>query len=193
MDTNKKRSFLKVFAIPAAALVLASVLSPTIGFASATETTDEQGSAEVTEFALPSLPDSDSTVFPNAPGALTPPPPASPANNLMQSLVANKYLTASSSELSLAGPNSVRVTAITRTSNSTLRAGVTSYLQYWNGSAWVNFGAPSTSESTFSASVNYTTTVTKGYYYRVKSDHWVASGSDRESNSSYSGSVLVSK
>lgn len=191
MDTNKQRSFLKVFAIPAAALIFASVLAPTIGFASETETTEEQGAAEVTEFALPSLP--DSAIFPNAPGALTPPPPASPGNNLMQSLVANKYLTASSSELSLAGPNSVRVTAITRTSNSTLRAGVTSYLQFWNGSAWVNFGAPSTSESAYSASVNYTTTVTKGYYYRVKSDHWVSSGSDRENNSSYSGNVLVSK
>lgn len=193
MDTNKKRSFLKVFAVPAAALIFASVLSPSIGFASETETTEEQGATEITEFALPSLPDSDSMLFTNAPGALTPPPPASPANNLMQSLVANKYLTAASSELFLAGPNSVRITAVTRTSNSTLRAGVTSYLQYWNGSAWVNFGAPSTSESTYSASLSYTIGVTKGYYYRVKSDHWVSSGSERESSSSYSSTVLVSK
>lgn len=191
MDTNKQRSFLKVFAVPVATLIFASVLAPTIGFASEAETTEEQGTVAVTELALPSLP--DSTIFPNAPGALTPPPPASPANNLMQSLAANKYLAASSSELSLVGPNSVRVTAITRTSNSTLRAGVTSYLQYWNGSTWVNFGTPSTNESTYSASLSYTIGVTKGYYYRVKSDHWVSSGSERESSSSYSSTVLVSK
>ncbi len=192
MNTNKKRSMLKGFAVPAVALVLASVLSPGIGLAAETGAAEEPDAVHTVEFTVPSLADANPLTLPNAPGALTSPPPASPSNNLMQSLAANQYLTVTYCDLSASGSNSVRITAITKTSTVSAQAGVTAYLQYWNGSAWINIGSPTTSVQSGSANVNYTTTVTKGYYYRVKSDHWATSGSSRESNVSYSNTVLVS-
>ncbi len=189
MDTNKKRSFLKICAVPAAAMVAASLIAPGIGEASEAETNPN----EVIEFTLPPIEDAAVPVLPNAPGALTPPPPPSPSDNFMMSLAANRYLGNTYNQMTAAGSNTVTISAGTSSQGGVGQVGVTVTLQQWNGSSWVNIGSPRSSTSIGSVGLNYNVTVAKGYYYRSQSEHWAGSGAARESGNAYSNSVLVSK
>lgn len=71
--------------------------------------------------------------------------------------------------------------------------GVQVTLQRWNGTAWVDVSAGSnvtaTNDSYAYSSRN--TSVSTGYYYRVKTKHWIEYGKVKEDGTRYSSSLLV--
>jgi hypothetical protein len=86
--------------------------------------------------------------------------------------------------------------SISGSSSAILRVdaiGVQLTLQQWTGSKWIDvYKSPSSASSASSNTYrNHEVSVTVGYYYRVKSDHWVQHGKIREAGTLYSASLLI--
>jgi hypothetical protein len=77
----------------------------------------------------------------------------------------------------------------THTYNSVSKISVTTYLQYWNGSRWVDYLSWSSEKSNTSYVSIYREVIPpRGYYYRVRSVHTAESAGIKEtmhSTSSY--------
>ncbi|WP_169833785.1 hypothetical protein [Saccharibacillus sacchari] len=185
MNTNKKTHFFKLLAIPAIALVTASFAAPGVGQASE--------SAPVTDNVFTALPERSLNESVMEPGALTPPPPPTLYyEGFASSLMASQYLVSAYSNLSTSGNSSLQISAETRSSASASQSGVTAGLERWTGSDWTEFGSTRTKSSGIAYNnLNYALSVTKGYYYRIKSDHWASSGINKESRTIYSSTVFV--
>ncbi|GIQ64020.1 hypothetical protein PACILC2_25880 [Paenibacillus cisolokensis] len=71
--------------------------------------------------------------------------------------------------------------------------GVQVTLQRWTGSQWVdvNTGANSTFSNASYAYSSREISVSTGYYYRVKTRHWIVYGDVREEGTVYSDSLLI--
>ncbi|NGZ74626.1 hypothetical protein [Saccharibacillus alkalitolerans] len=181
---NKKNSLIKFFGTVAAALVVASVAAPGNGLASDADNVTVLPPLQISDPALIGLP--------KAPGALTSPPPLPPAQNFSQTLANNKYLKDVSSAITAVGNSSVYVTATSSGSPAATQVGVTATVQRWTGNAWVDIPSPVPNSSvTSTSSVGFTKSVTKGYYYRVKSEHWATGGGSREISTLFSGTALA--
>ncbi|CAM3983815.1 hypothetical protein [Saccharibacillus endophyticus] len=186
MNINKKTHFFKLLAIPAIALVTASLIAPGVGQASESEPT--------TDHIFTTLPEKSLNESLMEPGALTPPPPPTLYyEGFTSSLITSQYLVSAYSNLSISGSSSLQISAETKSSASASQGGVTVGLERWTGSDWVEFGKTRTKSSALAYnSLNYASNVTKGYYYRIKSDHWASSGINKESRTLYSSTVFVS-
>ena len=69
----------------------------------------------------------------------------------------------------------------TQTFNTVTKITVTSYLQYWNGSVWVDYLSwTATRDNANLVGVYREVTPPKGYYYRVRSVHTAESGGIKE-------------
>lgn len=88
----------------------------------------------------------------------------------------------------------VLVTASTSATQVVDSIGITVYVQKWNGSAWENFGSGNTygGNNTSYYSDSVVKSVTPGYYYRVRSIHWVIENGIYEEGEKFTASVLVS-
>lgn len=183
MNTNRKPSFFKLSAIPAAILATVILLTPETGRAAETDHVLEVDPSVIPNQAF--LYDSASS------GALTPPPPASsPFESFAQSLLANQYLGAAYNNIHASGNDAIQITAVTSGTSSAAQTGVTAFVQRWNGTDWELYGPSKTNSSkTLNASVNYSMSVKNGYYYRIKSEHWASKGASRESNMIYSNTL----
>lgn len=186
MNTNKKPSFFKLLAIPAVTLVAATLIAPGVGQAS-----EADSGADI---AFPAAFEQSFDESLMETGALTPPPPPTlHVENFASSLTANQYLVSGYSDLTFSSNYALHIFAQTRGSGSASQTGVTAVLQRWTGSAWVQVGNARTKNSAvWDNNVDYTLNVTKGYYYRVKSDHWASRGTNKESQTAYSNTVFVS-
>ncbi|MEJ8306183.1 hypothetical protein [Saccharibacillus sacchari] len=186
MNTNKKQSFFKLLAIPAITLITATLIAPGVGQASEADS--------VTEIFPPAVAVQPLAEASIEAGALTPPPPPTlNYESFAPSLIANRYIVSAYSNLSLSGSSELYIFARTTGSASASQTGVTAVLQRWTGSSWVEFGSSRVKSSVLSDnSVDYTLNVTKGYYYRVKSDHWASNGANKEVQVAYSNTVFVS-
>ncbi|QDH23312.1 hypothetical protein [Saccharibacillus brassicae] len=181
MNRYGPRSFFQFFARPAALLIVASLVVPGTGQATETEEAQELSPPQI---QLP-------IGLPQMPGALTPPPPLSPALDALQEMTNNKYLKNGTSSIRAEGRSSLRLSAATVCSSAASRSGVALSLQRWDGSAWVlENTATAISESSGSSMLNFSKQVQKGYYYRVRSDHWASGGGLRETSTLFSNTLL---
>lgn len=73
------------------------------------------------------------------------------------------------------------------------KIGVQLTLQRWNGSEWidVNTGANVTETNSSYAYSSRDIDVLQGYYYRVKSKHWIVYNNASEEGVRYSNSILI--
>jgi len=125
-------------------------------------------------------------------GALTAPPPAE-----FQLLgffdPGFTYLDYGSNGISDNGNKSVDTQATTLAKQSVSYVGATFYLERWTGEQWISVGNPvsnySTNKSYHSNGVTFS--AMSGFYYRVRTVHWVNHGSTQESGEVVSGYVLV--
>ncbi|WP_172251018.1 hypothetical protein [Saccharibacillus deserti] len=186
MNPHKQRSLSKFLAVPASAFLLVYLLVPGIGQAE-----------EVPEDPLPTALEQQtfsSFGLPQLPGALTPPPPLSPSANSRQDLIHNKYLKNGMSSLQIEGETAVHISATTIASADASQSGVTASLQRWTGNSWVEEAGPMSSSSlSGSSTLNFNKSLIKGYYYRIKSEHWASGGGMRESSTVFSSTLLVSE
>ncbi|MCQ4085499.1 hypothetical protein [Saccharibacillus sp. JS10] len=185
MNLNTKSSFFKLLAIPTAILISTIILIPGSGYA--------EESPPVTQ-----LPPLDTTQPPNiirVPGALTSPPPATNPNPGQHDSTTGKYLNSAYSNLNVdtLDRSSVLISSSTVGTSSSSRSGLSVSLERWNGSSWELFGERrTTSTATNSAVLKYKLPVLKGYYYRIKSEHWSMNGDHKEVTTVYSSTLLVS-
>ncbi|MDO3412269.1 hypothetical protein QWJ34_21070 [Saccharibacillus sp. CPCC 101409] len=171
---------LKGFAAPVLALTLALGAFAGIG---------EASDAAVLN---PSAP--ENFQLPIVEGALTPPPPLFHEDESFSTLGANKYLKGGAGTIEFDGGSSASIDAYTRGTPSSLSVGFTAVIQQWDGAKWLNASSGMTGSSSSSYIANsFNQTLTRGYYYRVRSDHWAKSSGTRENLTSYSRTVLLPK
>jgi hypothetical protein len=96
----------------------------------------------------------------------------------------NSTITASTGSLSISGD-----TSATQVVDS---IGITFYVQKWNGSSWEAVGSGSAKSG---SNASYYTnaiskSVTAGYYYRVRTIHWVIENGVYEEGEKFSSSIL---
>jgi hypothetical protein len=104
-----------------------------------------------------------------------------------------KYLDDGTGNLSNIGDSTVRVWGQTLGTQRVDTIGVQVTLQRWTGSQWVdvNTGANSTFSNASYAYSSREISVSTGYYYRVKTRHWIVYGDVREEGTVYSDSLLI--
>lgn len=128
-------------------------------------------------------------------GAKTPPPPIEAG--LVQPFGVfdpnHKYLDSGSATLSNDGGGKVVVSGRTTAKQTVDTVGVSTLVQRWTGSAWVDVGSTSTSTATNRSTVygSESRELSTGYYYRIKSTHWAKQGDTTEQGVKYTGSILV--
>lgn len=71
--------------------------------------------------------------------------------------------------------------------------GVQVTLQQWTGSTWIDvYKSPNkASQSSANTYRNHEVEVSKGYYYRAKSYHWIQHDDTKEEGTLYTGSILI--
>ncbi|WP_172193756.1 hypothetical protein [Saccharibacillus qingshengii] len=187
MNPDNPSSLSKFLAVPASAFLLVSLLVPGIGQAEEVPETPQPAALEQQTFS--------SFGRPQASGALTlPPPPLYPSADSRQDLIHNKYLKNGMSSLQVEGGTEAYIAAMTITSAAASQSGVTASLQRWTGSSWVEEGGPMSSSSlSGSSTLSFNKNLIKGYYYRIKSEHWASGGGMRESSTVFSNTLLVSE
>jgi hypothetical protein len=104
-----------------------------------------------------------------------------------------KYLDDGSGNLSYLGDEMVSVWGQTLGTRKVDTIGVQVTLQRWTGSEWidVNTGPKSTINEASYAYTSREVRVSTGYYYRVKSRHWIEYGDVKEEGIRYSNSLLI--
>ncbi|MDE5414464.1 hypothetical protein [Alkalihalobacterium chitinilyticum] len=128
-------------------------------------------------------------------GALTPPPPIDYDNSeeliatfsTSSSLISNAYSSISRSN------NTVRVSGDTYTTRTVDELRLTLEIQRWDGSRWNTIGSrgPFIDYNWYFTSASQSYVVTKGYYYRARTLHYVRSGRTTEQVTRYSRHILV--
>jgi len=104
-----------------------------------------------------------------------------------------KYLKEGSSKIADNGNQTVTLSANTSAYSTVSSLGATLYLQKWDGQNWVTVGegVPKSKKSDYLFSASVEKTATKGYYYRVRSVHWITNDNVNEEGVTYSSSILV--
>lgn len=122
---------------------------------------------------------------------LTSAPPTAPAAPLSAFNPNHLYLDNGTSSIS-ASSGSVTISASTSATQIVDSIGITFYVQKWNGSTWEAVGSGTTTSGnqliTYSNSV--IKSVTKGYYYRARTIHWVIKNGVYEEGERFSNTVL---
>ncbi len=125
-------------------------------------------------------------------GAKTPPPPQEfhiyglfNSNHL--------YLQDGTNQISQPAAGQVKLLATTYAKQVVDYVGITFYLQKWDGSSWADVGSGTGLSGTNrdSYSNNVFRSVTAGYYYRVRTTHWITESATYEQGERISGSLLV--
>ncbi len=126
--------------------------------------------------------------------AQTPPPPQIVTS--MTPFDPNyKYLENGSAYLSYRGKGITSVWGETIATRRVDTVGIQLILQRWTGREWIDVYTGEKSETTDASRVNRTIdnlSVFTGYYYRVKSIHWITYGSTKEAGTRYSSTLLIS-
>ncbi|GIQ67156.1 hypothetical protein PACILC2_57240 [Paenibacillus cisolokensis] len=104
-----------------------------------------------------------------------------------------RYLDDGSGNLSDLGNGKVSVWGQTLGTRKVDTIGIQTTLQRWTGSEWidVNTGAKTTYSNASYAYSSREITVSTGYYYRVKSRHWIDYDDIHEEGTVYSDSLLI--
>lgn len=127
-------------------------------------------------------------------GAKTPPPPASQLGILGFFDEDQDYLLDGFNKMSQKSSGKVSITGTTLAYDKVDSIGVTLYLQKWNGSAWKNVDTGGVTYSTAKKDV-YTNgtsyTVPTGYYYRLRTVHWVTDDGTYEQGERFSDYLLI--
>ncbi|NMM53664.1 hypothetical protein [Paenibacillus aquistagni] len=126
--------------------------------------------------------------------SLTPPPPPSP---LIMPLgffdPSNQYLEQGETKIYDNGDQTVTIEMSTTSYSQVSSIGATVTLQMWTGGTWANIGTSTTKSKSndwyFKDQV--TKVVARGYYFRVKSTHWISTGNVYEQGEIISNSILV--
>ncbi|GGO02089.1 hypothetical protein [Saccharibacillus kuerlensis] len=182
---SENNLFFKWFAIPAATIIIASIFSP----GKSTLASEANG---VTQLPSLQITDPPFVGIPMASGALTSPPPIPPAQYYARDLANNKYLKDISSNIAALGNSSIYITAYSSGSPEAGQMGVTVTIQRWTGSSWVDLSSRTTNGSvSTTSSVSFSKAITKGYYYRVKTEHWASGAENRESRTLFSDTTLA--
>lgn len=105
------------------------------------------------------------------------------------------YLKVWSTSITQFNGTSIQVTGDTDAYENVDTIRVTLYLQYWNGSQWLDAGYIDTFENDDSDYVYGAkdVTVQSGYHYRTKGIHYVNKSGSVEQVNSYSGSIYISE
>ncbi|MFV8829478.1 hypothetical protein [Alkalihalobacterium sp. APHAB7] len=130
------------------------------------------------------------------PGALTPPPPIELDEDIgdfnimyssLSSLISNAFSSISRNN------NTVRVSGDTYTTRTVDELRLTLDIQRWDGSKWNTIGSrgPFIDYNWYFTSASQSYTVTKGYYYRARTVHYIRSGRSTEQVTRYSRHILV--
>ena len=104
-----------------------------------------------------------------------------------------QYLDDGSGNLSYLGNGKVSIWGYTLGTRKVDTIGVQVTLQRWTGYEWidVNTGGNSTFTNASYASSSREITVSSGFYYRIKTRHWILYGETQEEGTRYSSSLLV--
>ncbi|MDU5145406.1 MAG: hypothetical protein E6230_24830 [Paenibacillus dendritiformis] len=91
------------------------------------------------------------------------------------------------------GNGKVSISAFSSATQRVDSIGVQVTLQQWTGSTWIDvYKSPNTSsKSSANTYRNHEVEVSKGYYYRAKSYHWIQHGDTKEEGTLYTGSILI--
>lgn len=102
------------------------------------------------------------------------------------------YLDSGSASIS-AVTGSVNISASTTATMTVNTIGVKIYLQKWDGTNWNADGTPYTGSNSNASSytANVSKTTVAGYYYRIRTVHYVTHSGVTEQGELYSGSVLA--
>ncbi|WP_216829631.1 hypothetical protein [Alkalihalobacterium elongatum] len=130
------------------------------------------------------------------PGALTPPPTI--GYDLVEgedqlfyysssTLISNAYSSISRSN------NTVRVSGNTYANRTVDELRLTLEIQRWDGSKWITIGSkgPFIDYNWYFTSASQSYIVTKGYYYRARTNHYVRLGRTTEQVTRYSSHILI--
>ncbi|MEJ8548195.1 hypothetical protein [Brevibacillus borstelensis] len=104
------------------------------------------------------------------------------------------YLEKGAAYISYSGKGKASIWGETIATRRVDKAGIQLVLQRWTGSEWIDVYTGDKSEMSDSSRNNKTInnlSVSSGYYYRVKSTHWISYGSIREEGTRYSSSLLI--
>jgi len=106
----------------------------------------------------------------------------------------NVYLDSGQSDIKDNKNQTVTITISTTAKSSVANIGAIVFLQKYTGTEWVDVGTGSNVSGTnkifFSSDV--AKSVTKGYYYRARTVHWVNNNGYFEQGETYSQSILAS-
>lgn len=139
------------------------------------------------------FPNQGQAAYPLEQGALTTPPP-----DLIQPLTlfdpSFTYLERGAGYISELSNGKINIWGDTAATVYVDKIGVALTLQRWTGSEWVDVisgTAATDSNSAYTYQSHILTSVSRGYYYRTKSSHWIIHGTVYESGIRYSGSILL--
>lgn len=125
--------------------------------------------------------------------AQTPPPPQ--VVTLFTPFDPNyNYLENGSAYISYSGQGNASVWGETIATRRVDTIGVQLVLQRWTGSEWIDVYTGEKTEISNSSRMNKSIdnlSVSSGYYYRVKSFHWITYGSTKEDGIRYSSTLLI--
>ncbi|MFB6365721.1 hypothetical protein ACFCP7_16925 [Paenibacillus elgii] len=128
--------------------------------------------------------------------AKTPPPPeVATSYPLFTRFDPNhKYLENGNAYISYSGEGKASVWGESIATRRVNTVGLQLVLQRWTGSDWIDVHTGEKTEMSNSSRMNATIdnlSVSSGYYYRVKSFHWITYGSTNEEGSRYSSVLLI--
>ncbi|WP_144941359.1 hypothetical protein [Paenibacillus sp. 32O-W] len=104
------------------------------------------------------------------------------------------YLEKGTSYISYGGKGMASIWGETIATRRVDKVGIRLVLQRWTGSEWIDVYTGPESEMSDSSRNNQTIdnlSVLSGYYYRVKSTHWITYGSTKEDGVRYSSTLLI--
>lgn len=104
-----------------------------------------------------------------------------------------EYLFDGGASITNIGDGKVSISGFSAATKRVDSIGVQLVLQQWTGSTWIDvYKSPSTaSESSANTYRNHEVNVSKGYYYRAKSYHWIRHEEIQEEGTLYTGSILI--
>ena len=125
--------------------------------------------------------------------AVPPPPPPTEEFNSEESLMSTLYLKVWQVWIQHLGDNVLNIMGDTEAYEDVDIVRVTLYIQYWNGSQWVDGAYVGTFEdydTDYVWGAKYAV-VSSGYHYRTKGIHYVNKSGSWEQVNSYSGSIYI--